>query len=210
MLSYFVCWGGGRRKRWIKNSTTDPLCNFWPQNVDLLNHQADLLKMDFRQILLGLKIESKFFVVRFVSSSSSKHKLIIPLKTYWFWTFAPPKSLFLLFLQMCLKNQRHKKCNNEGQIWNQHHQISLKQIKIFFKKFVQSIIFFSKFGPFLVIPLDKTQLSVYQKMFLVIWQLPNSEKLESQKKTHPSVVLIIAIPLSDLILVTYYIWLVWY
>ena len=54
MLTYFVCWGGGRKKRWIKNSTTDPLCNFWPQNVDLLNHQADLLKMDFRQILLGL------------------------------------------------------------------------------------------------------------------------------------------------------------
>ena len=56
MLSYFVCWGGGRRKRWIKNSTTDPLCNFWPQNVDLLNHQADLFKMDFRQILLGLRL----------------------------------------------------------------------------------------------------------------------------------------------------------
>ena len=64
MLTYFVCWGGGRKKRWIKNSTTDPLCNFWPQNVDLLNHQADLLKMDFRQILLGLMGELIYCIMK--------------------------------------------------------------------------------------------------------------------------------------------------
>ena len=36
------------------------------------------------------------------------------------------------------------------------------------KKKIFKQLFFSKIGPVLVLPLVKTQLSVYQKMFLVI------------------------------------------
>ena len=46
--------------------------------------------------------------------------------------------------------------------------IKFKTVKKIVKIFVSKNYFFPKFALFLALPLVKTQLSVYQKMFLVI------------------------------------------
>ena len=95
-------------------------------------------------------VESPFFALQFPCWSSSTHYFTVLLKNVLFSTITPPKSLFLLFLQMCQKclMTYKKKCITMATYAISIIKYVFKNCQTYAKNYFNKLIF-SKIGTFL-------------------------------------------------------------